>query len=362
MSSRKTSTTEKTEGRRLFAAKLLLILIVLITASILAAYLAYKQLEAWGQQSARLENPAEVELMPGMSRRELAAQLAEKGAVRSEQLFSIWIRFFSDYRKFQAGPYRFEEETSPEAIAAAMISGNTFEPVVFRLTVPEGFTLEKINAVLGETAYPHREEFYQLASEGDLLLRFGIEQARSLEGYLYPATYEFTEIPSAKELIEEMLDSFERNLPPQYEEQLAAEGLSLHDGVIIASLIEREAALPEEHALISEVILNRLNRGIALAIDASIIYGINNFDGNLRRKDLKDRSNEYNTRVHPGLPPGPIGSPSRDALAAVLTPTDHGFLYYVVDAENPSQHRFSRTLKEHNRNVRDYVRFRRESK
>ena len=107
--------------------------------------------------------------------------------------------------------------------------------------------------------------------------------------------------------------------------------------------------------MVSEVIWNRLKRGETLGIDAAVIYGIQNYDGNIRVKHLKDKKNLYNTRVHRGLPPTPIASPSVAALKSVLTPTHEGYYYFVVDTENPRRHIFTKTLKEHNKLVKKLV-------
>ena len=177
----------------------------------------------------------------------------------------------------------------------------------------------------------------------------------SLEGYLYPATYRFSKIPTAQQAFEEAVSTFWKRLPESYAEQVATRGLTLNEAVTFASLIEMETPHDDERQYVSEVIWNRLKRNIALAIDASIIYGIEDFNGNLSRSHLEDKSNKYNTRVHRGLPPSPICSPSAASLKAVLEPSDEGYYYYVLDLESGSRHRFSKTLKEHNRYVKKLV-------
>ena len=173
--------------------------------------------------------------------------------------------------------------------------------------------------------------------------------SQTLEGYLYPETYVYhNELPTAKQVIRDMLETFQKNIPPGYEQNLKALGLSLGDGIKFASLIERETKHADERAKVSEVIWNRLRRSEPLGIDAGLIYGIKNYDGDIRSRDLVDRSNPYNSRIFVGLPPTPIGAVSRASMEAVLTPTQEGYYYYVLIADGLERHHFSKSLREHN--------------
>ena len=177
----------------------------------------------------------------------------------------------------------------------------------------------------------------------------------SLEGYLYPLTYSFTKMPTLKELIETMIKTLFKKLPKDYEEKLKNYNLSLNEAVIMASLIELESADPDERRKISGVIWNRLNAKMPLGIDASLIYGIKNYNGNISSSDLKDSNNEFNTRIRAGLPPTSIASPSLESLESVINPESHNFYYYVLDFENLKKHIFSKSLTEHNFYVRKYI-------
>ena len=149
-----------------------------------------------------------------------------------------------------------------------------------------------------------------------------------------------------------MVDEFFKRMPAHYLKQLKIIDLTLKEAVIIASLIEKETSIASEKPLIAEVILNRLKKRMPLGIDASVIYGIHNFKGNLTLRHLKDYHNKYNTRIHKGLPPTPICSPSLSSLQAVINPSKKGFYYYVLlPEEKQVSHHFSKTLKEHNRYV-----------
>ncbi|RME58186.1 MAG: endolytic transglycosylase MltG [Candidatus Dadabacteria bacterium] len=155
-----------------------------------------------------------------------------------------------------------------------------------------------------------------------------------------------------------MVHTFWKKIPKDYKERAEKVGLTLHKAVIVASLIELETPLNDEKPLVAEVILNRLRKGVPLAIDASIIYGLgDDFKGDLKWRHLRDKRNPYNTRVYKGLPPGPICSPSLSSLLAAVSPSNKGYLYYVLDPEK-GRHHFSKTLKEHNKYVRKLLKYR----
>ncbi|MCB0359276.1 MAG: endolytic transglycosylase MltG, partial [Bdellovibrionales bacterium] len=195
------------------------------------------------------------------------------------------------------------------------------------------------------------EELTAIAHDREFITSLNLD-ADSLEGYIYPATYFFTTRPSGKEFFSRAVATFWERLPADYMARIEERGLTLHQAVTFASLIELETRYADEKPLIAEVIWRRLKIGMALGIDASIIYGIEDYEGDLKFSHLRDGNNPYNTRIHPGLPPGPIGSPDVDSLRAVVEPADVGSLYYVLDVDTDGRHHFSKSLSEHNRYVR----------
>ena len=166
-----------------------------------------------------------------------------------------------------------------------------------RFTIPEGFTYKKITDRLVAGGVGSPEEFAALEKSKTFLTEHKIPSS-SVEGYLYPATYPFSKTPTAQQVLSRMIDTFWDNLPPDYVERLSEKDLTLEQAVIFASLIELETAHDDERNMVSEVIWNRLKNNITLGIDASIIYGVADYKGNLRRKHLDDASNPYNTRIH----------------------------------------------------------------
>jgi len=326
------------------------LLLGMIAISTLSLYLLHQ----WGQLAAPIQTPIEVEFKPATSLKGLSKELYKKNLISNERLFSFWVRTFSDYRLYQAGLYRFSEGTSPKTIAQSLTQGDIFHPVVLKFTIPEGFTYQKFSERLIKLGVGSMSEFKKLYRNKELLKKLKISSP-SLEGYIYPATYQFTKEMTAKEVIEFSIKTFWEKLPPEYEENSRKMRLSLHKAVTFASLIELETNIDEERNKVSEVIWSRLKNGEPLAIDASLIFGIHDYKGDLKWKHLSDRTNRYNTRIHKGLPPSPIGSPSLLSLKAVLNPTNQGYYYYVVNSDDMTTHHFSKTLKEHNRHVRKLV-------
>jgi UPF0755 protein len=288
------------------------------------------------------------------SLRALSEQLELAGVTDSATKFQYSIRAQRNYQKFQAGLYRFEGSVSPRDIVRKVTTGEIYEPVVAQLAIQEGATIRQVADKIQREAIGSRDEFIRLAMDPKTARTLGIP-SKTVEGFLYPATYQFTEKPTLYEFLEKCVETFYKNLPQSYEARAKEKKLTLLQAVTFASLIELETAGPEERRLVSEVIWRRLNDNAPLGIDAAVIYGIKDYRGDIGWKHLRDNKNLYNTRIHRGLPPTPVGSPSKEALMAVLNPTNEGYYYYVVDVTTPGpphKHKFSKTLQEHQKYVK----------
>lgn len=326
-------------------------LIIALSLVILAGgglIFARQRLILWSITPVQILEPIVFDFPAGTSLRTLGKRLEKHKLIDNNLLFRIWIKYHSEYHRFQAGKYRFAEQIAPHQIASMMLTGAVYSPIVLQFTIPEGFTLKQIASRLERLQVGSQAKIQTTASNSKFIKKLGLSST-SLEGYLYPATYAFAEFPSIEVVLTKMVQTFRENIPKDYEGKIAELGLSLNQAVIFASLIELETPHADERPLVSEVIWNRYKRGIALGIDASIIYGIKNYDGNLRFKHLRDKSNPYNTRVHRGLPPTPICSPSLSSLLAVINPAQQKNYYYVLDPDQGTRHHFSKSLKEHNR-------------
>jgi len=330
--------------KRLIAA--VSILIVLLLALV---FFAERWLANWGKEAQFIGQAQVVQLTRGMPLTKFAETLSNSGVISSKNAFIVWVKVNGDYSRFQAGNYRFHGDVTPQQIAEDVTVGRTFDPVLFEVTIPEGFTAKKLLARLATLGFQDPNDVAALFKDRVFLEQLKIP-SNSIEGFLFPATYSFTEYPDARALLTKIVSTFWERLPPGYVEQAKERGLTLAQAVTFASLIELESAQPEERPKIAEVIWNRLNRGMTLGIDAAIIYGAQDYYGDLTWAHLRDAKNPFNTRLQPGLPPSPIGSPSVESLAAVLQPTNEGWFYYVARPEGGS-HFFSRSLVEHNRGV-----------
>jgi UPF0755 protein len=330
----------------------LLTLVVLLTS---AAWIAVKGLKTWAQTPITVSKPVIISFPKEAKLDDLANSLYHNGAITHRSFFVFWVKYYNNYRLFQAGMYRFSGEVSPETIVNDISKGKTFAPLALQLTIPEGFTTRQVFERAVANKVGSLEEFAKLNNNKALKAELRIT-GKTFEGYLYPATYQFTAQPNAESFVRKMVSVFWQRLPPDYEKEVNKLGLTLHEAITFASLIEAETAQEDEKSQISEVIWKRLQKSEPLGIDAALIYGIPDYNGDIKTKHLKDSKNPYNTRLHKGLPPGPICSPTSSSLKAVLNPTKEGYYYYVLIPDQNRRHHFSRSIEEHNQHVQQLLR------
>jgi UPF0755 protein len=222
--------------------------------------------------------------------------------------------------------------------------------VLYSVTIPEGLTLADISEILEKKGFLKKERFFSLVLDPELLNKYRIP-SDTAEGYLFPETYHFPRGASGREIVEHMLKTFQKKVYPLFHRYGPERGLTLHEIVTLASLIEKETSVSEERSLVSAVFHNRLVQGMKLQADPTVIYSLPQFDGNIRKQDLSFDS-PYNTYVYPGLPPGPISNAGLDSIRAALRPAEVDYLYFV--ARNNGTHEFSLDLKSHLRAVEKY--------
>lgn len=280
-------------------------------------------------------------LRPGYSTRRIAGELKAAGVIRSTYAFVIWHRFHHQ-RSLKAGEYLFERTANSREIHDRLARGDIY---VHTVVIPEGYTIFDIAQAMQEAGLASRQEFLDVAMSDTGLISDLAPEAKTLEGYLFPATYKFTRTQTAQDMVAVMVKQFR---------QVAKDiGLTadIHKTVTMASIIEKETAVPEERPIVASVYYNRLTRNIALQADPSVIYAKllqGTYTGALHHEDLRVDS-AYNTYRYPGLPPGPISNPGKTSLDAALHPASTDYYYFVSDGN--SHHRFSRSLEEHNHNV-----------
>lgn len=285
-------------------------------------------------------------LKPGYSTRKIAAELKAAGVIRSQDAFVLW-HYLHRGKSLKAGEYMFERPASIAEIHQRLVRGDVY---VHTVVIPEGFTIFDVAQAMQDAGLGSREEFLKIAQEDTSLISDIAPEAKSLEGYLFPDTYDFTRMQNAREMLGTMVKHFRQ--------VASAIGLNadVHKTVTMASIVEKETAAPEERPRVASVYYNRLSRRMALGADPSVIYAellSGSYQGELHHEDLSTNS-PYNTYRNAGLPPGPIANPGKSALEAALHPEHTEFLYFVSDGNG--HHRFARSLDEHNQNINAYHR------
>ena len=316
--------------------------LVLIAA--ITAWTTHRFLETPGPE---LQRPAVVLIPKGASLRTISQMLTEEGLVTNGTLFSWWVRWTGADRKIKTGEYEFTEALTPVELLQRLLVGQGLRVVV---TIPEGFTFRQIVTLLTEKGLGSPESFFCLNTDTAFLEKWGLPP-QGMEGYLFPDTYYFSRFASAEEILDYMIARFYGIFKPEMYRQADTLNFSVHEVVTLASLIEKETGASPERPLVSAVFHNRLKRGIPLQCDPTVIYGIEDFDGNLTREHLRTLT-PYNTYLIRGLPPGPIANPGLKSLLAAIQPAREDYLYFV--AKGDGSHQFSTDIASHNRAVQQY--------
>ncbi len=284
---------------------------------------------------------------PGTSVRSIAGVLKEKDVIPGIKFFLLWIKVKDLEKSVQAGRYRFYEHEGIISAAKKLLHA---EPIDTCITIPEGLIIEQTASKVAEVFEIDTAEFTRLCNDEEFINKLGLSVV-SLEGYLFPNTYRFRPEAKSEEIIARMVRQFmeEYNSIPQTE---LSRKFTRAEIATLASIIEKEATLPEERTRISGVFHNRLRLNIQLGADPTVRYALKKFSGPLRVSELKNLS-PYNTRVHVGLPPGPICSSGKGALAAAISPMETRELYFVAKWDGSGAHDFSVTHYQHDRKKND---------
>ncbi len=282
---------------------------------------------------------------------QIARLLEDQGIIKNDLAFRVYARWRQVDEKLKPGTYELHTAMSVPDILRKLVEG---PPDRIRITVPEGYTVAQIAELLERKGVAGREEFLQSTRQHwDFpFLRDVPADTCGLEGYLYPDTYYVGSGTKPDKIVAMMLQKFGQVIEEHdYVRRAAERGLSLHQAVTIASMVEREARVEGERPRIAGVIFNRLRLGMPLQIDATVQYALGQPKEQLLYRDLEIDS-PYNTYKITGLPPGPIANPGWSSLRAVVEPEQNDYLYYV--AKPGGTHAFARTLSEHNANKRKY--------
>jgi UPF0755 protein len=285
----------------------------------------------------------------GNTLKKFAGDLENAGIISNARLFVFYARIRGADARIKAGYYQFNDGLSPKEILRRMVAGEIF---AVRFAVPEGYSIYQIAELLESRGLFNKPSFLKECFNGALLKELGIE-GKSVEGYLYPSTYDIPPKTTEADLIRMMVGQFNKVYGQKFAVRARSLGITRNVLVTLASMIEKEAIDPSERPLIASVFNNRLTRGMPLQSDPTAVYGIRSFAGKVSKQDIM-RPSPYNTYLIKGIPPGPIGNPGSAAIEAAIMPASTGYYYFV--ARKDGTHYFSATLEEHNRAVRKYLR------
>lgn len=319
-------------------------LFVIIALAAAGGYWTYQ----YGLRPAAASGPAQrFVVRTGESAPTVATHLKKQGLIRHRDAFITYLNLHGLRSRLQAGTYSLEPTLSGQAIANILVQGRA---VSDHLVIPEGYRLAQIRELaIGQgisgkdfdaaLQAPHTQSF--LASK---------PPAANLEGYLFPDSYRVNSAITAKMIVDTMLDTFGKRVGPEYVQAFAAQGLSLHQALTIASLVEREVSIEADRPIVAQIFLKRYRTGMPLGSDSSVQY-IADQSGTPFNLDV---NSPYNTRKFTGLPPGPIGSPGLSSLDAVAHPAHTDYLYFL--SGNDGKTYFAKTFAEHERNIAKYLR------
>jgi UPF0755 protein len=284
----------------------------------------------------------------GLRTSTIVRHLQAEGIVRDQYIPVIYVKLVRYGDSLKAGIYEFSKPMSAADVIDKLIRGDV---VLKSVTVREGLDRFAVARLFAAEGFGREDEWDKLTADAESIRDLAPE-AKSLEGYLFPDTYRFNPGTSPKTIVQAMTQNFRKHFGAEM--NYITTGLTPHQTVTLASIVETEAKLPQERPVVASVYINRLEKHMLLGADPTVIYALklaNRWDGNIHKADLQIDS-PYNTYRFPGLPPGPIASPGVASLRAAAAPAKTSYLYFV--AKHDGSHAFSSTIEEHNRNVQKY--------
>lgn len=328
---------------------------VLILFLIVGGLLAYLYLEREiSAVHAPVSKTTSIEIPAGLSARSVLSILHKQNLIANETLTYLYVVLSGNRKTLRAGEYLFDGPVSTREVIHRLVAGEIY---LHRFTIPEGLTIAEVASKWEEQGFGPAQDFLDTATKSTDLVQDleGEGDGASLEGYLFPETYSFPIRTTPRQAIEAMVRRF-RAVLAELSNDIPSESwpLGVRDTVILASLVEAEAAVDEERPLVASVYLNRLKRKILLQCDPTVIYALEKsrkYQGKLSHADLKFDS-RYNTYRYPGLPPGPIANPGLRSLQAATSPAATSYIFFVRTTDG--RHTFSETLAAHNRAVAAY--------
>lgn len=291
-----------------------------------------------------------IDIPPGTSVRGISAILGEAGLIKDDIRFLIFAKIRGVSGKLRAGEFAIASGKTPLEVMDLLVKA---VPLQHSITIPEGLKIEEIADIFEQEGWCEAGDYIELARDSSFIKELGFGEIASLEGYLYPDTYNLTRnMHGTRKIIEMQVRRF-HTVWDELTKGLAP-APDMADTVILASIVEKETGAPAERPLIAGVFHNRLKKGMRLQSDPTVVYGVEGEDGHSITRSQLRADTPYNTYVIPALPIGPIANPGKAALDAVLNPAETNYLYFV--SKNDGTHQFSTNLRDHNRAVQKYQR------
>lgn len=335
-------------NKKMTKALSLLTIIVVVGAAFIGYY--YSKMYTEMNKELTLEKPESLLFSRGTSIRTLANQLVDNGWLSNKNYFLIWVKLHKQATRLQAGEYII----APGRSLADLLDDITEGDVIHHeITFIEGFTFKQLLVAIRKNSVLTLE--LNNLSEVEVMDKLGYKDQHP-EGRFYPDTYHFYRGMTDTELLQRAYKSMQEILQDEWDKR--EQGLPFktpYEALIMASIVEKESAVAEERPLIAGLFINRLRINMRLQTDPTVIYGIKNYDGNIRRRDLR-KDTPYNTYTRSGLPPTPIAMPGREAIHATLHPDKTDYLYFVAYGDGTGRHQFSTNLKDHEKAVDKYQR------
>lgn len=332
----------------------LFVLFLILAAGGIAGYMAWSYLSTPMRAQGK---DIEIVIEPGQSFQALSQNLVQLGCIPDEDRFALLAHYKKLAGKVQTGRFLLNTGWTPVQVLDQITSG---KPILERVTIPEGLTWWEVGKRLEAAGMVRFDDFKKVVHDSEFLRHWGIPYATA-EGFLFPDTYLIMRplklnYESARSVVGRLIDTFWRRTSPIWPDgRRPGPGHAdmVRRLVTLASIVEKETSVADERARVAGVYSNRLRIKMPLQADPTIIYGIGpTFNGDIKRSDLNNEANRYNTYKHPGLPPGPIASPGLACLRAAAKPEEHDLIYFV--ARGDGSHVFSTNLKDHNAAVRLY--------
>lgn len=323
------------------------LIMVMLAIAVLAAAAVGEVRRRWAAPLQIPEQGFTLMVSPGDSLHTIVETLHASGVVSYPELVTLYGRWTGLDQQIKQGEYLLPPQSTAESLLFLLQRGDTIK---YQVTIPEGVTLK---AALGILAQQEKLEKVLTGLDDQRLLQL-VEPQKNPEGLFFPDTYQYTRGETDLSILQRAYSAMNEIVEEEWSTRAPTLPYTTpYEALIMASIVEKETGLPEERKQISGVFVRRLQQGMLLQTDPTVIYGLGtDFDGNLRRKHLDEHENSYNTYRRPGLPPTPIALPGRAAINAALHPDDSQSLYFV--ARGDGSHAFSSSLQEHNHAVRKY--------